>query len=245
MNVLKTILIDDEPDSIETLKLMLTEYPQIEVIGTFTSSQKALKEIPALKPDLIFMDVEMPVLNGFELLEQLGDTDFNVVFATAYNQFALKAFRFNALDYLVKPIYNEDLRHVIEKAEKRNNVHKDQLENLKKQLREGNITKIAIPEQTGITFIDIKDIVFVEASGNYSSIVLNDKKKLLVTRNLKDIQEVLEEQHFLRVHRQYIVNLNLVKSFNRNEGLLTMTTGDALPVARSQKQNLIEKYGWL
>lgn len=245
MNPLKTVLIDDEPDSIETLKLMLSEYPQVEVVGTFTDSPKALKEIPLLKPDLLFLDVEMPVLNGFELLEQLGEVDFNVVFATAYNQFALKAFRFNALDYLVKPVHGEELQHVIEKAAKRNNVHKDQLDNLKKQLREGNITKIAIPEQTGITFIDIKDIVFVEASGNYSSIVLNDKKKLLITRNLKDIQEVLEEQSFLRVHRQYIINLNLVKSFNRNEGLLTMITGDTLPVARSQKQNLIEKYGWL
>lgn len=245
MNPLKTILIDDEPDSIETLKLMLEAYPEVEVTATFTSPQKALKEIPILNPDLLFLDVEMPMLNGFELLEQLGSVNFNVVFATAYNQFAIKAFRFNALDYLVKPVHAEELQHVIEKAARRNNVHQDQLDNLKKQLRDGNITKIAIPEQAGITFIDIKDIVFVEASGNYSSIVLNDKKKLLVTRNLKDIQEVLEEQNFLRVHRQYIVNLNLVKSFNRNDGLLTVATGDTLPVARSQKQNLIEKYGWL
>ena len=245
MNPIKTILIDDEPDSIETLKLMLGDHPSIEVIATFTNSERAAGELVSLQPDLVFLDVEMPVLSGFELLERLGDVNFNVVFATAYNQFALKAFRFNALDYLIKPVNNEELQQVIEKAGKRNHLHKDQLSSLKKQLRDGTITKIAIPEQTGITFIDIKDIVFVEASGNYSSIVLNSNKKLLITRNLKDIQDVLEEQSFLRIHRQYIINLNLVKSFNRNEGLLTMITGDTLPVARSQKQNLVEKYGWL
>lgn len=245
MNIIKTVLVDDEPDSIETLKLMLTHYPQIEVIATFTSSEKAAKEIKALKPDLLFLDIEMPIMNGFELLEKLSPIDFNVVFATAYNQFAIKAFRFNAMDYLVKPVNENELDAVMEKVNTKGSLHHDQLQNLRKQLKEGNITKIAIPEQSGVTFIDIKEIVFVEASGNYSSLTLTDKRKILVTRNLKDIQDVLEEQHFLRIHRQYIANLNLVKSFNRNENILTMTSGDSIPVSRSQKQNLIDQYGWL
>ena len=245
MNIIKTVLVDDEPDSIETLKLMLTHYPQIEVIATFTSSEKAAKEIKALKPDLLFLDIEMPIMNGFELLEKLSPIDFNVVFATAYNQFAIKAFRFNAMDYLVKPVNENELDAVMEKVNTKGSLHHDQLQNLTKQLKEGNITKIAIPEQSGVTFIDIKEIVFVEASGNYSSLTLTDKRKILVTRNLKDIQDVLEEQHFLRIHRQYIANLNLVKSFNRNENILTMTSGDSIPVSRSQKQNLIDQYGWL
>lgn len=245
MNTIKTILVDDEPDSVETLKLMLAAHPVVEVVGTFTSSEKALKEIKSLQPQLLFLDVEMPVMNGFELLEKITPFNFNVVFATAYNQFAIKAFRFNAMDYLMKPVNENELKDVIEKVSKKGNLHNDQLQNLKKQLKEGNITKIAIPEHTGVTFIDIKEIVFVEASGNYSSLTLTDKRKMLVTRNLKDIQDVLEEQHFLRIHRQYIANLNLVKSFNRNENILTMISGDSIPVSRNQKQNLIDQYGWL
>jgi len=245
MNTIKAVIVDDEPDSVETLKLMLGAYPQVTVVGSFTRSDIALKEIKTLAPDLLFTDIEMPVLNGFELLEQLKPINFQIVFVTAYNQFALKAFRFNALDYLVKPIIENELSLVIDKAQKKELVNDEQLQNLKKQLKEGHITKIAIPDQTGITFIDIKDIVFVEASGNYSSLVFKDKKKILVTRNLKDIQDVLEVQHFLRIHRQFIINLNLVKSFNRNDNTLTMSTGDTMPVARSQKQNLIEQFGWL
>ncbi|MET7000104.1 LytR/AlgR family response regulator transcription factor [Chitinophaga defluvii] len=245
MNTIRTVLIDDETDSIESMKLMLQAYDQVVVVGTFTSPVKALAEIAQLQPDLLFLDIEMPRMNGFELLEKIPHPDFQVVFATAYNQFAIKAFRFSALDYLVKPVNKEELDAVIVRAAKQHRLQSGQLQNLKQQLRQGHITKIAIPGQYNVTFIDIKDIVFAEASGNYSNLVLHDGSKMLITRKLKDIQEVLEEQYFLRIHRQYIINLNLVRSFNRNENMLTMITGDQMPVSRSQKDRLIEKYGWL
>jgi two-component system LytT family response regulator len=243
---LKTIIIDDEPDSVKLLQLQLTEYcPQVEVVGSYTSTVKALNGIETLLPDLLFLDIEMPVMNGFEMLEKVLHTNFSLVFVTAYNQFALKAFRFNALDFLVKPVDTKELIEAVAKAEKSLKPTSAQLTMLQKQLRGEPVTKIAIPGQRGVTFIDLNEIVYSEASNNYSKLVLSDGRHFLISKTLKDVQEVLEEEHFLRVHRQYIINLNHVKQFNRNEGVLTMTNGENIPVARNQKDRLIEKYRWL
>jgi two-component system, LytTR family, response regulator len=245
-NTIRTIIVDDEPDSVQLMRLNIERhFPQLDIVGVFTSSQKALLEIPSLQPDLLFLDIEMPVINGFDLLEQLIPVEFSVVFVTAYNDFAIKAFRFNALDYLVKPANVEELREVVAKVEKRQHLQTDQFQVLQQQFKKGTITKIAIPSQTGVTFIDLKDIVFVEAKSNYADLVLGDKRRILISKTLKDIQFVLEQQQFLRIHRQYIINLNEVKHFNRNESLLTMSTNDVLPVSRLQKDKLIEQYGWL
>ena len=243
---LRTIIIDDEPDAVKLLELQLAQNcPQAEVITTYISSVKAAKEIEHLQPDLLFLDIEMPVINGFELLERILHLNFSVIFITAYNQYALKAFRFNALDYLVKPIDTADLIEAVAKAEKKIQPTSTQLRLLQRQLRGEIATKIAIPGQNGISFIELNEIVFVEASNNYSKLVLTDKRIFTISKTLKDVQDVLEESHFLRVHRQYIINLNHIKQFNRNDGILTMDNGDHLPIARNQKDRLMEKYGWL
>ncbi len=244
--LLRTIILDDEPDSVHLLKIQLTQCcPQVELVGMYTSSVKALQDIEKLEPDLLFLDIEMPVINGFELLEKILHLNFSVVFVTAYNQFALKAFRFNALDFLVKPIDTKELTQAVEKAEKRIKPTSSQLSMLQKQLRGEPVTKIAIPGQHGVTFIDLNEIIFSEASNNYSKLVLTDGRHFLISKTLKDVQEILEEEHFLRVHRQYIINLNHVKQFNRNDGVLTMSNGENIPVARNQKERLVEKYRWL
>lgn len=244
--MIKAIIIDDEPDSIDLLKLELKQHcPQVEITATYTSSLKAVNDIEKLQPDVLFLDIEMPAMNGFELLEKILHLNFSVIFITAYNQYALKAFRFNALDYLVKPIDATDLIDAIAKAEKRIKPTADQLNLVQKQLRGELPTKIAIPGNTGISFVDLNEILYVEASNNYSKLLLTDKRMFTVSKTLKDVQEVLEESHFLRVHRQYIINLNHVKQFNRNESILTMVNGDHIPVARNQKERLVEKYGWL
>ena len=243
---LRTIIIDDEPDSVKLLQLQLTRYcPHVEVVSSYTSTVKALDGIKTLMPDLLFLDIEMPVMNGFEMLDKVLHMNFSLVFVTAYNQFALKAFRFNALDFLVKPIDTKELVEAVKKAEIRVKPTASQLNMLQKQLRGEPVTKIAIPGPHGVTFIDLNEIVFCEASNNYSKLVLSDKKIFTISKTLKDVQEVLEEDHFLRVHRQYIINLNHVRQFNRNDGLLTMTNGENIPVARNQKERLIEKYRWL
>jgi two-component system LytT family response regulator len=246
MKHLKTVVVDDEWDSIQLLQLQLAQHcPQVQVIGTFTSSVKALQELEVLQPELLFLDIEMPITTGFELLEKIAHLQFNIIFITAYNQYALKAFRFNALDYLLKPIDADDLVQAVAKADKQAKPTATQLSQLQKQLRGEPITKIAIPGQNGVTFIDLNEIVYAEASNNYSKIVLTDGRPFVVSKTLKDVQEVLEEEHFLRVHRQYIINLNHVKQLNRNEGILTMNNGDHIPIARAQKERLVERYRWL
>lgn len=244
---LRTIIIDDEPDCVNLLKFELLQHcAQIEVIGTFNSSTKALNEIDLLNPDLVFLDIEMPVMNGFELLEKLMPVNFNIIFVTAYNQFAIKAFRFSALDYLVKPFDVNDLVEAVAKAEKKQQPSFAQLETLQRGIKGAAISKIAIPGQNGVTFVEINDIVFAEASNNYTKLILLNKQQHIISKTLKDVQDVLEERQFLRVHRQYIINLNHVKQFFRGDNMyVVMDNGENIPVARSQKDKLVERYGWL
>ena len=247
MTKLKTILIDDEPDCINLLKFELNQHcPQVEVVGTFNSTTKALNEIELLNPDLIFLDIEMPVINGFELLEKLMPIRFNIVFVTAYNQFALKALKVNALDYLVKPFDITELVEAVAKAKRNIHPTQHQLENMQREMKGTATSKIAIPGQNGVTFIEINDIVFAEASNNYTKLILLNKQQHIISKTLKDVQDVLEARQFLRVHRQYIINLNHVRQFFRGDNMyVVMDNGENIPVARSQKDKLVERYGWL
>lgn len=244
MRTIKTIIIDDEIDCIKLLSLELQLFSQITIEGTYTDASIALKEIEKIKPDLLFLDIEMPIMSGFELIEKIKHLNINIVFVTAYNQFAIKAFRFNALDYLLKPVELEDLKLAIAKAEERIKPTTAQLSMLQRQLRGEPVDKIAIPSQQGITFIYLNDILYAESSSNYTNLIMVDKRKLLISKTLKEVQDVLEESHFLRIHRQYIINLNHVKQLNRNDSIITMLNDDQLPVARTQKELLIEKYKW-
>ena len=247
MTKLKTILIDDEPDCVNLLKFELNQHcPQVEVVGTFNSTTKALNEIELLNPDLIFLDIEMPVINGFELLEKLMPIRFNIVFVTAYNQFALKALKVNALDYLVKPFDITELVEAVAKAKRNIHPTQHQLENMQREMKGTATSKIAIPGQNGVTFIEINDIVFAEASNNYTKLILLNKQQHIISKTLKDVQDVLEARQFLRVHRQYIINLNHVRQFFRGDNMyVVMDNGENIPVARSQKDKLVERYGWL
>jgi two-component system LytT family response regulator len=215
---------------------------QVREVRGFTSPVKALEELSLLKPDLVFLDIEMPLLNGFELLQKLMPINFGIVFITAYNQYALRAFKFNALDYLVKPVDATELIAAVVRAEKKTRSDVPQLAELQRQLQGEQIKKIAIPGQAGILFVLLDEIVYAEASDNYSRLVLSDGRSLIVSKTLKDVQDVLEESHFLRVHRQYIINLNHVTFFNRNDGILTMSDRTEVSVARSHKDKLIERY---
>ena len=247
MTKLKTVIIDDEPDCINLLKFELGKHcPNVEIVATFNSSIKALGDIELLNPDLVFLDIEMPQMNGFELLEKLMPVRFNIIFVTAYNQFALKAFRFHALDYLLKPFDIGDLIDAVQKVENKVHPSPSQIHALQQELKTGAISKIAIPGQNGVTFIEINEIVFAEASNNYTKLVLLNKQHHIISKTLKDVQDVLEERHFLRVHRQYIINLNHVKQFFRGDNMyVVMDNGENIPVARSQKDKLVDRYGWL
>ena len=153
--MLKAILIDDEPDCVRLLSLQLKEHcPQVQILGQYTRSEDGLQAIRTQNPDVVFLDIEMPEMNGFTLLEQLGDISFSLIFITAYNEFALKAFRFSALDYLLKPLDNNELREAVRKAEKRQRIDQGQLDMLRSQLQGGQLPqKIAVPYQSGVHFI--------------------------------------------------------------------------------------------
>ena len=248
--MLKAIIIDDEPDCVKLLALQLKMYcPQVEVIAECTESEVGFSKIKELHPDIVFMDIEMPVMNGFQLLEKLGAINFSLVFVTAYDQFAVKAFRFSALDYLLKPIDGKDLKAAVLKAEQRVWPKEQQLSLLKEQLSGGikNLPdKIALPYQNGVIFTEIKCVIYCESDNNYTRIFTEDGKKYVVAKTLGDIQEILEERNFLRIHRQYLINLNHIKKYVRGDGnYVIMSNDQSVPVARNQKERLIEKFGWL
>lgn len=187
-------------------------------------------------------------MNGFQILEALEKSNFSLVFVTAYDKFAVKAFRFNALDYLLKPIDGKDLKVAVQKAllQKPN---QQQLQFIKQQLHGGenyHPDKIALPYQNGVTFTEIKNIIYCESDNNYTKIHMVDGIKYTVAKTLGDIEEVLEERNFLRVHRQYLINLNHIKKYVRGEGnYLIMNNDTNIPVARNKKEKLMEKFGWL
>ena len=248
--MLKAIIIDDEPDCVKLLALQLKMYcPQVEVVAGCTASDDGLFKIKELLPDIVFLDIEMPVMNGFQLLEKLTDIHFSLVFVTAYDQFAVKAFRFSALDYLLKPIDGKDLKVAVQKAEQRHWPDRQQLSMLKQQVHgsEKNFPeRIALPYQNGVTFAEIKSILYCESENNYTRFHTVDGQQYMVAKTLGDIQEVLEERNFLRVHRQYLVNLDHIKKYVRGEGnYLILSNGSNIPVARNQKERLIERFGWL
>lgn len=248
--MLKAIIIDDEPDCVKLLALQLKMYcPQVQVLAACTSSGEGLQKINELQPDILFLDIEMPVMNGFQLLEKLGSIRFSLVFVTAYDQFAVKAFRYSALDYLLKPIDAKDLQAAVQKAGLRQWPDKQQLSLLKQQVQGKEKVfpdKIALPYQNGVTFVEIRHIIYCESENNYTRFHTTDKLQYLVAKTLGDVQEVLEERNFLRVHRQYLVNLDHIKKYVRGEGnYLVLSNGDNVAVARNQKDRLIEKFGWL
>lgn len=247
--MIKAVIVDDEPDCVKLLTLQLNmSCPQVEVVAECTNSETALNAIIHKQPSLVFLDIEMPRMNGFQLLEALGEISFSIIFVTAYDRFALKAFRFSALDYLLKPVDTKELQKAVQKAERVHRTDKRQLEILKQQFWQNGAgpDKIALPYQNGVAFVDIQTILYCEADNNYSRFMLDNGEEHVVSKTLRDVQEVMEGKNFLRVHRQYLVNLNHIKKFVRGEGnYLVMTDNKSIPVSRSHKDQLIERFGWL
>ena len=250
---MKAIIIDDEPDCVRLLALQLKMYcPQVEVVGEYTSSEDGLRNIKQLMPDVVFLDIEMPKMNGFQLLEMVGDLTFAVVFVTAYDKFAVKAFKFSAIDYLLKPTDAKDLLAAVQKVERNRKIDTRQLEILKQHLHTSSSVskvvpeKIALPHQDGVTCVELKNVLYCEADDNYTRFYLANGHKHLISKTLRDIQETLEERNFVRISRQHLINLNHIAKFMKGEGsYVVMTDGQSLSVARSQKDKLIERFGWL
>jgi two-component system, LytTR family, response regulator len=246
--MIKAILVDDELHGLETLSILLNDYcPEVEVVEKCASAKKALDAIDRLNPDLVFLDIEMPVMNGFELLEQLDQIPFSVVFTTSYDQYAIKAIRFSALDYLLKPVDPKELIGAVHKVKKQKTPPtNEQLQMLMGQLqhKESRFTKIAVPTSEGFELIPADEIIRCEADDNYTHLFLKSKARVIASRTLKEMEEQLSEfVNFLRVHHSYIVNLNEVVKYVRGDGgYLIMTDGTTVNVSRSRKEALLKYF---
>ena len=242
---LKAIIVDDEPYCCETITTLLEDSSEVEVVAVCHNAADALVGIQKFSPDIVFLDVEMPKMNGFEMLEQLPSVNFEIIFTTSYDQYALKAIRFSAIDYLLKPVDREELQKAIQRVMQRSQKPiAQQLEILMQKIHQPStpINKIALPTMEGLQMIPVDSIISCESDSNYTILLLKNNKKIIVSRTLKEIEELLEEHSFVRVHRCYLANLNEVEKYVKGEGgYLVMSDGTTIDVARNKKEMLMQK----
>lgn len=239
-------IVDDEPDCCESLVMLLERYcPEVKVLDICYSAETALQSVKEHEPQILFLDIEMPFMNGFQLLEKLGNINFELIFTTSYDQYAIKAIRFSALDYLLKPVDREELQKAVQKAAQRNqHPVPQQLEMLLKKINNPTIpiNKIAIPTMEGFQLLPAESIISCESESNYTHLFLKDKRKIIASRNLKEIEELLEDYPFIRIHNSHIVNINEVEKYIKGEGgYLVMSDGSTINVSRSRKELLLKK----
>jgi two-component system LytT family response regulator len=244
--MMKAIIVDDERDCCEVLAMMLKKHcPQVEVVAICQSAEEAILAIAKHRIQLLFLDIEMPHMNGFDLLKRLPSIDFELIFTTSYDQYAIKAIRFSALDYLLKPLDREELQAAVKKAEDRHQpVVPQQLEILLQKLQHapGAMPRIALPTMEGLQLVPTVDIISCTSSSNYTTLSLKGAPKLVVSRTLKEIEAMLEEHDFLRVHHSHLVNLKEIRKYIRGEGgMLVMSDGSSIDVSRSRKEALLAK----
>lgn len=245
--MIKAILIDDERNAIEMLEWLLNTYcPEIKIVAMCESAENGIASIAELKPDVVFLDIEMPKMNGFTMLENIKDIDFEIVFTTAYDKFAVKAFRFAALNYLLKPIDPEDLKLTIERLKtKISSPSKDQMDLLFQHLTtlENKPERIALATNDGLVFVKTKDISYCKADSNYTSVVMANGQKLLIAKTLKDIDETLSGKDFFRVHNSYLVNINHISKYVRGDGgYILMPDDTQITIARSKRDDFFELF---
>ncbi len=246
--MINSILVDDEVHCLDTLNILLNDYcPKIQVTAKCMSGKKALEAIERIKPELVFLDIEMPSMNGFELLEKFDRIPFSVIFTTSYDQYAIKAIRFSALDYLLKPIDPKELVAAVTKVEHQKvQPSVEQYRMLIDQIihKDNGFTKIAVPTTEGFELIPADQLIRCEAFDNYTHLFLKNKTRIVASRSLKEVEEQLQSfSSFVRVHHSYLVNLNEVTKYIRGEGgYLIMTDGSTVVVSRSRKDALLKLF---
>ncbi len=243
--MIEAIIIDDEVHCIETLSILLKENcADVKVMEQCRSAKKGLEIIEKLKPDLVFLDIEMPAMNGFEMLEQLNEIPFAIIFTTSYDQYAIKAIHFSALDYLLKPIGRDELISAVKKVqEQRHLPMAEQFQMLLKKIneKEYHFSKIAVPTSDGFELVSADNVIHCEADDNYTYLYLKNKSKIVACRTLKEIEAQLQDfNFFVRVHHSHLVNLNEVTKYVRGDGgYLVMSDGSAVNISRSRKDALM------
>ncbi|MBL0335881.1 MAG: response regulator transcription factor [Chitinophagaceae bacterium] len=246
--MIRCILIDDEKNALEMMEWLLKTYcPDVEIVAMCNSSELGVEAIRQHRPDLVFLDIEMPKMNGFDMLEKFDKLFFEVVFCTAYDQFAIKAFKYSALNYLLKPVDPDDLKATISRInEKKSAPSREQfdllLQNMK-QREKSTPQRIALTTGDGLIFVPTADIIYCEAESNYTNVVLTGGKKILVSKVLKEIDEVLSGPDFYRVHSSFLININRIKKLVRGDGGYIVMDNDAtVSISRSKRQEFMELF---
>ncbi|MFY9242565.1 MAG: LytTR family DNA-binding domain-containing protein [Polaribacter sp.] len=241
--MITAILIDDEQDAIESLAWEIKTFcKEINIIDSFTNPEDAISAINYLKPDCVFLDIEMPKIDGFQLLSHLKYRDFDLVITTAYDNYALKAFRENAIDYLLKPIDNDDLVKVVKRI-KKNKLNKQLGFSLQDLLlpSEKKTKKIAIPSSGKIIFLNIAEVTHCKSDGNYTTIYLENGEKHLYSKKIKDVFEAFNSDSIIRVHQSYLVNINYIREYVKSEGYyLILENNKTIPVSRPNRAYILE-----
>ena len=242
---MKAIIIDDEKRARVSLSLLLQEYcPQVTIVAECENLPEGVKAIRKHQPDIVLLDIEMPGHSGLELLDFFDENEvnFSIIFTTAYNEYALKAFKFSAVDYLLKPIIPEELAEAVERVAKQ----KQRFENFrafKENLQQETLTKIAVPSGNTLLFLDTDKIMYIKGEGAYSEVFCSDDSKRLVSRNLKNFEDILcSDSRFLRIHKSYIVNFNFVVAFNKSDGgSIELENKAQIPVSPDKAQQILDQ----
>ncbi|MGX1931283.1 LytR/AlgR family response regulator transcription factor [Flagellimonas sp. 2504JD4-2] len=243
---LKVVIVEDEKHSREILKSLLEEFCQdVKVIAAASTVEEAVKVLSVFSPDVVFLDIELQSGVGFDILEQIKEPSFEIIFTTAFEKYAVKAIKFSSLDYLLKPIALDELQKAVEKARVKidTNVYRQQLDTLMQSLsRQSNKQeKICLATTAGMEFIAIDDIVLCKADGSYTSFVLKNKNSLLVSKHLKEYENLLADQLFMRVHNSYLINLREVKKYIKSDGGYIIMSNDMhVSLSPRKKDDLID-----
>ncbi|HKR06670.1 MAG TPA: LytTR family DNA-binding domain-containing protein [Bacteroidia bacterium] len=243
--MIKAIIVDDEIKGRQFLRQLVDKFiPQVKITGEAANAAEALEAIAEVQPDLVFLDIEMPGKSGIELLKEIPRINFEVIFVTAFNKYAVEAFKLGAVDYLLKPVSPPDLVRAIERVEAHLKIRDQQAkkyESLKQQFGQP-FSKITIPTTTGFEFVDFADITYMQSDGNYTRIKQKDGKLILATRLLGEFEEMLLPYNFFRVHKSYIINLAHIKKYTKGEGgVVMMSDGSEIDVARRIKEAFLKK----
>ncbi|HPN69890.1 MAG TPA: LytTR family DNA-binding domain-containing protein [Saprospiraceae bacterium] len=244
--MIKAVIIDDEKNALDVLSSLLKNYcPQVQISAKCKGGEEGIEAIKAFDPDLVFLDIEMPKINGFDVLNQTKDYHYKVIFTTAYDQFAIKAFKYSAIDYLLKPIDIEELKLAVQKINTDTDIERNiKINELLNQLNANinSIEAIALPVGTGYEMIRYDDIVRCEGDRNYSVIHLTDGRKITLSKTLKDVETTLNRMPFYRIHHSHLINLKFVKKMYKNEGgYVVMQDGTSINISRSKKDEFWEK----
>ncbi len=242
---LQAIIIDDEFHSLKSTELMVKENcNEVEIIALGNTPEKGIELIESYKPDLVFLDIAMPRMNAFELLQNLSERSFEIIFTTAFDEYAIKAFKVNAIDYLLKPIDAAELKEAVNKVKTklRTGDGMNKIDQLLESLGQPTVKKdkVAIPVDGKIRMISFSSIIYCESESNYTKIYVEPDKKFLLSKTLKEVEKILTHQDFFRVHNSFLVNLSHIKEYIRGEGGdLIMTNGNEVRVSRNKKDTLL------